>query len=112
MFCEKGVLRHFTKFTGKHLCQSLLFNKVANYIRKEALAQLFSCEFCEIFKNTFSYRTAVVAAPVFSSVSRHPEILNFQKYLKKVPKLTQVDPLSPPIRPLAKTSKMFKLKKL
>ena len=25
----KGVLRNFTKFTGKHLCQSLFFNKVA-----------------------------------------------------------------------------------
>ena len=23
VFCEKGVLRNFTKFTGKHLCQSL-----------------------------------------------------------------------------------------
>ena len=28
-FCKKGVLRNFTKFTGKHLCQSLFFNKVA-----------------------------------------------------------------------------------
>ena len=28
VFC-KGVLRNFTKFTGKHLCQSLFFNKVA-----------------------------------------------------------------------------------
>ena len=28
MFCKKGVLRKFTKFTGKHLCQSLFFNKV------------------------------------------------------------------------------------
>ena len=26
---KKGVLRNFTKFTGKHLCQSLLFNRVA-----------------------------------------------------------------------------------
>ena len=26
---KKVVLRNFTKFTGKHLCQSLLFNKVA-----------------------------------------------------------------------------------
>ena len=26
---RKLVLRNFTKFTGKHLCQSLLFNKVA-----------------------------------------------------------------------------------
>ena len=30
MFCKKGVLRNFTKSTGKHLCQSLFFNKVAN----------------------------------------------------------------------------------
>ena len=26
---KKGVLRNFTKFTGKHLCQSLFFNKIA-----------------------------------------------------------------------------------
>ena len=29
MFCKKGVLRNFAKFTRKHLCQSLFFNKVA-----------------------------------------------------------------------------------
>ena len=29
VFCKKGVLRNFTKFTGKHLRQSLFFNKVA-----------------------------------------------------------------------------------
>ena len=29
MFCKKGVLINFARFTGKHLCQSLLFNKVA-----------------------------------------------------------------------------------
>ena len=29
VFCKKGVLENFTKFTEKHLCQSLLFNKVA-----------------------------------------------------------------------------------
>ena len=28
VFCKKGVLRNFAKFTGKHQCQSLLFNKV------------------------------------------------------------------------------------
>ena len=26
---KKGVLRNFTKFTGKHLCHSLIFSKVA-----------------------------------------------------------------------------------
>ena len=29
VFCQKDVLRNFAKFTGKHLCQSLFFNKVA-----------------------------------------------------------------------------------
>ena len=29
MFCKKGVLRNIAKFTGKHLCQSLFFNKIA-----------------------------------------------------------------------------------
>ena len=29
VFCKKGVLTNFAKFTGKHLCQSPFFNKVA-----------------------------------------------------------------------------------
>ena len=29
VFYKKGVLRNFAKFSGKHLCQSLFFNKVA-----------------------------------------------------------------------------------
>ena len=29
VFCKKGVLRNYTKFTGKLLCQSLYFYKVA-----------------------------------------------------------------------------------
>ena len=44
-------IKNFKKFTGKHLCQSLFFNKV--FIKKETLAQVFSCKFCEISKNTF-----------------------------------------------------------
>ena len=31
VFCKKGALRNFAKFTGKHLCQSLNFNKVAGW---------------------------------------------------------------------------------
>ena len=30
LFCEKGVLKNLSKFTGKHLCQNLFFNKVAD----------------------------------------------------------------------------------
>ena len=29
VLCKKGVLRNLTKFTGKHLCHSLFFDKVA-----------------------------------------------------------------------------------
>ena len=35
--------------------------QACNFIKKEALAQVFSCEFCEIFKNTFFHRTPLVA---------------------------------------------------
>ena len=77
----RGVVRNFAKFTGKHLCQILFFNKLAglvleslfnkapgltashfikrlqqkacNFIKKETLAQVFSWEFCEISNNTF-----------------------------------------------------------
>ena len=30
---------------------------VCNFIKRETLAQVFSCEFCEIFKNIFFNRT-------------------------------------------------------
>ena len=54
---RKGVLRNLAKFTGKDLCQSLFFNKVSGLrpatLLKKRLAQVFSCEFCEIFKNIF-----------------------------------------------------------
>ena len=49
---KKGVLKNFAKFTGKHLCQSLFF-QACNFIKKETLAQVFFCAFCEIFKNRF-----------------------------------------------------------
>ena len=29
LFCKKGALKNFVKFTGKHLHQGLFFNKVA-----------------------------------------------------------------------------------
>ena len=41
----KRCLKNFAKFTGKHLCQSLFFNKVAG----------LRSEFCEISKTIFFY---------------------------------------------------------
>ena len=61
----EGILRNFTKFTGKHLCQSLFFNKVAGlspqackFIKKEALAQVFSCDFAKYLKTLFLQNTS------------------------------------------------------
>ena len=52
---RKGVLRNFAQFIGKHLCQSLFLIKLHGLHRlQETPAQVFSWEFCEIFKNTFS----------------------------------------------------------
>ena len=65
VFYKKGVLRNFIKFTGKHLCRSPFLIKLpeaCDFIRKETLAQVFSCEFSEISKNSFLYRTPLVAA--------------------------------------------------
>ena len=33
-------------------------------IRKETLAEVFSCEFCEVYKSAFFHRTPLVAASV------------------------------------------------
>ena len=59
----KDVLRKFAKFTGKHLCQSLFFN----FIKKETLAQVFSCEFCEISKNNFFTEYLRTTAPAYKT---------------------------------------------
>ena len=60
---RKGGLRNFTKFTGKHLRQSLFFNKVASLrpailLKKETLPQVFF----EISKNIFYHGTPLVVA--------------------------------------------------
>ena len=63
---KKGALRNFAKFIGEHLYQILFFNKVAGWTKKEekkeALAQVFSCDFGKNSKKIFSYRTPPVAA--------------------------------------------------
>ena len=65
VFCKKGVLRNFAKFTGKDLRQSLFLIKLQETLfNKEILTYVISCKFCEISKNTFCYRTSLVAASV------------------------------------------------
>ena len=60
VFCKKGVLRDFAKFTRKHLCQSLFFNKVAggasilspSEVNFRELIPRLSRYWCQGFKGT------------------------------------------------------------
>ena len=67
---KNGVLKNFAKFTGEHLYQRLFFKR--DFFEKETLAQVCSCEFCEISKNTFFtehlWATASVAASEPSTI--------------------------------------------
>ena len=42
VFYKKGILKNFAKFTRKHLCQSLSFNKVAG-LRPATLSKKRFC---------------------------------------------------------------------
>ena len=48
-----------------------------NFIKKETLALMFSCEFCEISKNTFSYRTPPVAASAYGNAETYLGLIKF-----------------------------------
>ena len=58
VFCKKGVLRNLTKFTGKHLCQSLFFNKVAGLraatlLKKRLWHRCFPVNFVKFLRTPF-----------------------------------------------------------
>ena len=64
------------KFIGKHLFWSLVLNIVAGLrpptlFKKEATTQMFSREFCKIFKNIFFDRTPPVTAFSFTKIVFH-----------------------------------------
>ena len=63
VFYKKGVLRNFTKFTGKHLCQSLSFNKVADLrpatlLKKRLWHRCFPVNFVKFLRTPFLQNTA------------------------------------------------------
>ena len=61
----KKVLLKISLNSQENSCARVSFLiKKSLFIKKETLAQEFSCEFCETFKNTFLFRTPLVAASV------------------------------------------------
>ena len=60
---RKGVLRIFTKFTGKHLCQSFFFNKVgglrpATLLKKRPWHRCFAVNFAKFLRAPFLQNTS------------------------------------------------------
>ena len=60
---KKGVLRNFAKFTRKHLCQSLFFNKVAglrpaNLLKKRLWRRYFPVNFSKFLGTPFLQNTS------------------------------------------------------
>ena len=76
---EKGVLRNFTKFTGKHLCQNLVFNKLAGLrpatlLKKRVWHRCFPVNFVKFLKTPFLQNTSGrLLLPNVSSYFPFPE---------------------------------------
>ena len=67
LLTEAVVQRCSVKMVFLEISQSSQENNCARVyfsVKKETLAQVFSCEFCEISKDTFLHRTPPVAASV------------------------------------------------
>ena len=53
---KKGLLKFFLQNSQESTCTSLSFKKVADlyiFTTKRVVAEVFSCEFCDIFNDTF-----------------------------------------------------------
>ena len=74
MFFKIGVLKSFAIFRGKQLCWSLFLIKLQALVLQHYLKEkrdpntCISCEYCKIFKNSFFYRTLLVAASAESKI--------------------------------------------
>ena len=69
VFYKNGVLRNFAKFTVKHLCLRLFFNKVAGLwsetlLKKNLCHGCFPVNFLKFLRTPFFYRTPQVDASV------------------------------------------------
>ena len=77
---KKVVLRNVTKFTGKHLCQSLFFNKIAGLrpatlFKKRLWHKCFPVNFARFLRSTFFTEHLQTTAFII----RHQEAFSLSK---------------------------------
>ena len=82
---KKGVLRNLTKFTGKHLCQSLFFNKVAGLgpatlLKKRLWHRYFSVNYAKFSRTPSLQKHLLVTASLKKVIS---------KYIQGIPSIFQ-----------------------
>ena len=80
---EKPALKSLTKFTGKHLCQSLFFDKVtglrsAALFKKRPWHRFFPVNFAKFLRTPFLYRT-----PLDDCFCELLKLANFQQKFQK-----------------------------
>ena len=72
----KRVFLEISQNSQKNTCASLFF------IKQEALAQLFSYEFCGISRNVFPYKNPPVAASGIETINTRPLIFKKREELQ------------------------------
>ena len=81
----KKVLLEISENSQENTCARVSFSiKLQTGLQKEALAQVFPCEFCEISKNTFFHRALPVAASIHSHHSSRVEYYFFHVMLDEL----------------------------
>ena len=70
----KKVFLNISQNSQENTCARVSFllkvqAEACKFIKKETLVQKISCELCEIFRNTFFYRTPPVVASVVHLIS-------------------------------------------
>ena len=73
VFYKKGVLRNFTKLTGKHLRHSLFFNKVAalspaTLLKKRLWHKCFPVNFVKFQRTPFLHNTSGRLQSLFKKI--------------------------------------------
>ena len=86
MFYKKDVLKNFTKFTGKHLCQSLFVNKVAGLrpttlLKKRLWHRCFYVNCVKGLRTPFLQKTS---GPLLLKIN--PKFYDMEKETTKGPK--------------------------
>ena len=63
------------------LVKPLTVSRASNFIEKETLAQVFSCEFCEISKNTFFTEHFWATASIINKISPFADLRHGLKHI-------------------------------